>query len=159
MQNEKMILSDKAINLIIGFEGFSSVWYPDPALGWKVPTVMYGHTDSAGEPKYKDTKDMFFTKQEAKETLIRDLEKYESSLKILVKVPLNENQYGALVSLIYNIGEEKFSNSTLLKKLNNGDYDGASEEFEKWHFSGGKIVEGLCNRREAEYQMFISEIE
>lgn len=153
--NEKCSLTEEAINLIVSFEGFSAKWYEDPALGWKVPTVMYGHTDSAGEPKYKNTKDKIFSREEGMRTLMSDLSKYEVAIKKLVKSKLNNNQYGALVSLVYNIGETNFAGSTLLKKLNNGDYDGASDEFEKWHKSGGKIMEGLCNRRELEYQLFI----
>jgi len=148
-------LSDRAITLIMGFESFSEIWYPDAILGWKVPTVMYGHTDSAGNPKYQDTKDRIFTKEEARITLINDLFQYGQAIKNRVKVHLNANQYGALISLVYNIGETDFAGSTLLKKLNLGDYQGASDEFEKWHKSGGRIVEGLCNRREVEYQMFI----
>jgi lysozyme len=148
-------LSDRAINLIMSFEEFSDRWYADAVLGWKVPTVMYGHTDAAGSPKYKDTKDRIFTKEEGRETLINDLLKYGAAIKKLVKVPLNSNQYGALISLVYNIGETNLSQSTLLKKLNAMDYEGSANEFEKWHKSGGRIIKGLCNRREAEYQMFI----
>lgn len=151
-----MAVNDATIRLITEFEGFVDRWYPDPAHGWKVPTVMYGHTDAAGPPKYADTKDKTFTKAEAIATLKQDLAGYENSVNKLVKVPLNANQYGALVSFTYNLGEGNLAKSTLLKKLNAGDYAGAAAEFEKWNRAAGKVLAGLTRRRKAEAQLFLS---
>ncbi len=73
----------------------------------------------------------------------------------LVKVPLTQNQFDALVSFEYNIGYSKLSASTLLRLLNSGDYKGASDQFGRWVYGGGKILPGLVRRRKAETQLFI----
>lgn len=151
-----MTVNDATIRLITEFEGFVPNWYPDPAHGWKVPTCCYGHTDAAGDPKYAATKDKKFTKAEGMEILRRDLGKYEDAVKRNVKVPLNPNQYGALVSFTYNLGEGNLAKSTLVKKLNEGDYAGAAQEFGKWNKAGGKVLAGLTRRREAERQLFLA---
>ncbi len=72
-----------------------------------------------------------------------------------VTVPLNQNQFDALVSLTYNIGSGAFNNSTLLKKLNKGDYQGAADQFLVWNKAGGKVMKGLVRRREAEQALFL----
>ena len=151
-----MAVNDATIRLITEFEGFVPQWYPDPAHGWKVPTVAYGHTDAAGEPFYANTKSKTFTKTEGMEILRRDLGKYESAVNRTVKVPLNANQYGALVSFTYNLGEGNLAKSTLVKKLNAGDYAGSAKEFGKWNKAGGKVLAGLTRRREAERQLFLA---
>lgn len=151
-----MAVNDATIRLITEFEGFVPNWYPDSAHGWKVPTCCYGHTDAAGEPKYAATKDKKFTKQEGMEILRRDLGQYENAVHRAVKVPLNANQFGALVSFTYNLGEGNLAKSTLVKKLNAGDYEGASREFSKWNKAGGKVLAGLTRRREAERQLFVA---
>lgn len=147
-------LNDASIKLITEFEGFVPNWYPDPAHGWKVPTCCYGHTDAAGEPKYAATKDKTFTKEEGMTILRRDLRRYSNAVDRLVKVPLNANQYGALTSFTYNLGEGNFGSSTLLKKLNAGDYVGAANEFKRWNKAGGKVLAGLTRRRAAEAALF-----
>jgi hypothetical protein len=73
----------------------------------------------------------------------------------VVKVPLTQNQFDALVSLVYNIGQTAFSNSTLLKKLNAKDYQGAADQFLRWNKGGGKVMKGLVRRREAERALFL----
>lgn len=151
-----MAVNDATLRLITEFEGFVPNWYPDPAHGWKVPTVGYGHTDAAGQPFYSDTKDKVFSKQEAMEILRRDLGQYENAVNRAVKVPLNANQFGALVSFTYNLGEGNLAKSTLVKKLNAGDYQGASAEFARWNKAGGKVLAGLTRRREAERQLFVA---
>lgn len=149
-----MAVNNATLALITNAEGFVDRWYPDPAHGWKVPTCCYGHTDAAGEPKYAQTKDKRFTKAEGREILLRDLGKYEAAVKSAVKVPLNANQYGALVSFTYNLGAANLGKSTLLKKLNAGDYAGAAGQFRHWNKAGGKILPGLVKRREAERKLF-----
>ena len=151
-----MAVNDATLRLITEFEGFVDHWYPDPAHGWKVPTVGYGHTDAAGEPKYVNTKDKVFTKAEALAMLRDDLSQYEVAVNKAVKVPLNPNQYGALVSFTYNLGAGNLNKSTLVKKLNAGDFEGASKEFKRWNKAGGKVLAGLTRRREAERQLFLA---
>lgn len=72
-----------------------------------------------------------------------------------VKVKLTQNQFDALVSFVYNVGVGAFRTSTLLRKLNNGDYVGAAAEFKRWKFGGGKELPGLVRRRKAEEQLFL----
>ena len=72
------------------------------------------------------------------------------------RVPLNENQIDALTSFVYNVGQNAFANSTLLRKLNDGDFNGAADEFMKWIHAGGKVVQGLVNRRATEKELFLS---
>lgn len=151
-----MKTNNAALAVIKEFEGFVPRWYPDPSHGWKVPTCCYGHTDAAGAPQYADTKGMTFTQAEGLEILRRDLVQYENAVRSMVHVPLNENQFGALVSFTYNLGPGKLKSSTLLKKLNAGDYAGAAAEFPQWRLSNGKVLPGLVRRREAERQLFLS---
>lgn len=149
------MVNEETINLITKFEGFVDHWYPDPALGWKVPTVAYGHTDAAGEPKYLESKDEKFSKADGITILQSDLKKYEDSVDSLVTVPVTSNQRGALVSFTYNLGAGNLKKSTLLKKVNSGDFEGASNEFGKWVNAGGKRLEGLVKRRAAEKELFL----
>lgn len=154
-----MSVNDATIRLITEFEGFVDRWYEDPAHGWKVPTAMYGHTNATGnEPFYKSESDraVRFTKQQGIDTLKKDLLRYEAAVDKAVKVSLNPNQRGALVSFTYNLGEGNLNKSTLLKKVNAGDLLGASKEFAKWRKAGGKVLAGLTRRREAERQLFLA---
>lgn len=150
-----MTINAETLALIKRYEGFVPHWYPDPAHGWKVPTCCYGHTDAAGEPKYAATKGKRFTEAEGSTILLQDLEAYEADVRELVKVPLNDNQHGALTSFTFNLGKGNLAKSTLLKKLNRGDYDGAAKEFGKWVNAAGKPLPGLVKRREAERLLFL----
>ncbi len=152
-----MTVNAAALDLITEFEGFVDHWYPDPAHGWKVPTCCYGHTDAAGEPKYADTKAKTFTKAEGRAILAKDLGDVEDTVARLVKVPLNEDQRGSLVSFTFNLGAGNFSDSTLLKKLNARDYAGAAGQFGRWNRAGGKVLKGLTRRRAAEAALFASQ--
>lgn len=149
-----MQTNDAGVALIKEFEGFVPNWYPDPAHGWKVPTCCYGHTDAAGAPKYADTKEKQFTEPEGHEILCRDLGQYERAVEAAVTVPLNENQFSALVSFTFNLGAGNLRSSTLLKKLNAGDYAGAAAQFSRWNKAGGKALAGLTRRRKAERALF-----
>ena len=150
-----MTVNKATIDLISKFEGFVDHWYPDPAHGWKVPTVAVGHTDAAGEPKYAATKAKKFTKAEGEAILRRDLEAVEATVSKAVTVPLNENQYGALVSFTFNLGAGNFRKSTLLKLVNARDPLAASKEFAKWNKAAGKVMKGLTTRRAAEAELFL----
>lgn len=152
-------LISEAIDLIAHYEGFVDHWYPDPAKGWDTPTCCYGHTDAAGEPKYAATKSRKFTVAEGKAILARDLEKVCANVSTMVKVPLTDEQFGALVSLTFNIGEGAFARSTLLRKLNAKDYAGAAEQFARWNRAGGKVLKGLTRRRAAEAALFAQKVD
>lgn len=152
-----MPVNKATIDLITEFEGFVGKWYPDPAHGWAVPTCCYGHTDAAGDPKFAATKDKKFTVAEGREILAKDLEPVIRAVRSRVKVPLNDNQIGALVSFTFNLGSGNFAKSTLLKKVNAGDFAGAAKEFPRWNRAAGKVLKGLVRRRAAEQALFLSE--
>lgn len=149
-----MAVNSATLALIKEHEGLRLDAYPDPAHGWKVPTIGFGHTDAAGPPKV--TKGMRITAAEAEAILVHDLKLYEAAVQNNVTVPLTENQYGALVSFAFNLGPTNLKRSTLLKKLNAGDYAGAAAEFDKWIHAGGKVFPGLVKRRAAERQLFLT---
>ena len=142
-------INKETLELIKEFEGRELEAYVDPVGVW---TIGYGHTAMAGSPIPK--KGMKLTVQEAEALLLKDLVKYENPVRRLVKVPLTDNQYGALVSFTYNLGEGNFSKSTLLKKVNAKDFAGAVKEFAKWNKAGGKVLRGLTRRRAAETALF-----
>ena len=99
--------------------------------------------------------DKCITKDEAN-SLLEYVANKDFAQKIypLIKAEVNQNQFDAMVSLAYNIGVGNFSKSTLLKKVNSGDFDGASNEFLKWNKSGGKELLGLTKRRKREQDLF-----
>lgn len=125
------------------WEGKRLTAYQDVAGIW---TIGYGHTSAAGAPKV--VAGMKISDQEAVRILRADLAKFEKRVTDLVKVPLTDNQYVALVSFDFNTGA--LHKSTLLKKLNTGDYGAVPAELMKWVNAGGKRVQGLINRRAAE---------
>lgn len=111
-----------------------------------VPTIGWGHT--GGELPEE------ITEEQAYQYLRDDLSDACQAVETLVQVPINENQYAALVSLVFNIGRTAFANSTLLRQLNAGEYEKASGQFEMWRMAGGERSEGLVRRRAAEQQLF-----
>jgi len=118
------------------------------------PTIGYGSTNKALVSKCR------ITEEEAVAELMAVIARIEKRIDETVTVSLNRNQKDALIAFIYNIGFANFKSSTLLKKLNQGDFVGASEEFVRWKFVtiGGKKVAstGLLNRRNAERNLFIA---
>ena len=86
--------------------------------------------------------------------MAHDLKKFESAVNSAVTVSINQNQFDALVSLAYNIGTGAFKESTLLQKLNESDYKSASAQFVVWNKGGGKVIQGLMNRRAVERKLF-----
>ncbi|MFK5596847.1 lysozyme [Methylobacterium sp. HMF5984] len=139
-----MRTSTTGIDLIKSFEHMELTAYKCPAGVW---TLGYG-TTSGIKPG------MTCTEAQAIEMFKKDLIKFENGVNQLVKVALNQNQFDALVSFAYNCGEHALGGSTLLKKVNAGDYTGASKEFGKWNKGGGKILAGLTRRRAAESKLF-----
>jgi hypothetical protein len=86
------------------------------------------------------------------------LSTFEKAVQRLVKVKLNQNQFDALVSFAYNCGEGNLAKSTLLKRVNAGDFEGAAQEFHKWNKGGGQVLRGLVRRRKAESDLFRSKV-
>ena len=144
-----MRTSDKGRALIKEFEGLELKAYLCPANVW---TIGYGHTTAAGPPTVHPN--MRITAAEADEILKRDLVRYENGVSRLVKVSLNQSQFDALSSFCYNIGEGALGKSTLLRKLNRGEYDSVPAELMKWTRGGGKELPGLVRRRRAEAKMW-----
>ena len=148
-----MKISENGLNLIKEFEGFRSNPYKCSA---GVPTIGYGST------YYRDGKKVTLNdkpiSQDEANLLLEHIANKDFGDKInnLVKVELNQNQFDALVSFCYNLGIGNFKSSTLLKKINQADFKGASEEFIKWNKAGGKILDGLTRRRQKEKELFLS---
>lgn len=144
-----MKISKKGIDLIKSFEGCSLLSYQDSAGVW---TIGFGHTSGV---KSGQT----ITAQQAENYLQADLSVFEQGVEKYVKVKLNQNQFDALVSFSYNVGLGNLAKSDLLKKLNSGDYSGASAEFPLWIYAGGKVLNGLIRRRNEERALFDAKIE
>jgi lysozyme len=145
--------SQAGIDLIQQWEGCFLTAYHGAADRPGLLTIGYGHTDAAGPPRV--TAGMTITKDEAVSILRNDLSGCEGSVERLVKVPLNDNQFAALVSFVFNVGEANFSKSSLLRKLNAGDYASVPSEMMKWTMANGKRVQGLANRRAAEGGLWV----
>lgn len=131
-------------------EGFSLESYQDTGGVW---TIGWGTTKIAGKPV---TAGMTITKEQAVECFNHDIFEVEAQVAALVKVPLTDNQFSSLVSLVYNIGSGQFKKSTLLRKLNQGNYDGAANEFGRWVYDNGVKLNGLISRREQERELFLT---
>ncbi|MEA3639925.1 MAG: glycoside hydrolase family protein [Lamprobacter sp.] len=142
-----MNISEAGIELIKRFEGVKLQAYDD---GVGVITIGYGHTKGV---RWGDT----ITQDEAENLLQEDLEQFERCVTDAVDVPLNQNQYDALVSFAFNVGCGALRRSTLLTKLNAGDYQGAADQLLRWNRGGGKVMRGLVLRRQAERELFLSE--
>ncbi len=137
-------LSAAGLLSIASWEGFQSEAYI-PIEG-DVPTLGFGHTEGV---RLGDS----VTVPQALTLLRADVREAEQGVLSCVRVPLSQGEFDAFVSLAFNIGATAFCSSTLVRKLNAGDYEGACEEIKRWHFSGGASVPGLVNRRQAEFEM------
>lgn len=144
-----MSISDEGVELVKHFEGLFLKAYLCPAKVW---TIGYGHTGL----KHQDGtvhRGRVITAAEAKRLLAFDLDdKYAPDVREAVQVDLSQAQFDALVSFHFNTGALK--RSTLLRKLNRGDFEGAASEFNRWTRGGGKVLRGLVRRRAAERAMF-----
>jgi lysozyme len=153
----QLVLSADGLAHIKRFEGFRAETYDDLSpkreieIGTPVAgtlTIGYGHIGKHAFPENS------LTRAEAEDVLLEDLTRFEMGIKRLVKVPLTQGEYDGLVGFTFNIGVGAFSSSTLLRKLNSMDYDGASMEFERWVYSKGRKLRGLMLRRVAERAIF-----
>ncbi|PRI21514.1 lysozyme [Pectobacterium versatile] len=146
-----MQISNNGINLIKQFEGCRLTAYQDSVGVW---TLGYGWTQPVdGKPIRRG---MTIDAATAERLLKTGVVQYERAVNQLVRVSITQNQFDALVSFTYNLGSRSLSTSTLLKKLNAGDYAGAAAEFARWNRAGGKDLAGLTRRREAERALFLS---
>jgi GH24 family phage-related lysozyme (muramidase) len=141
-------ISQEGFSLIQKFEGMKLKSYQCSAGVW---TIGFGTTKINGR---KVQPGQVISKTEALQLFKKDLVKYENAVKRRVEVDLEQEQFDALVSFVYNVGEGNFATSTLLKKLNRGDFKGAVKEFPKWRRANGKILKGLERRRAAEAELF-----
>jgi len=161
-------VNDAGLNLIKSYEGIQDGDpqtvnidpYLDPVGIW---TIGWGHAISAGGSYLRgkaDRKAAFalypggITLQQADALLRGDVLDTCRDVESLVEVPLTDNQFAALVSFTFNLGLGNLAKSTLLRKLNDGDFAGAAAEFPRWNKAGGKVLEGLVKRRAAESELF-----
>lgn len=142
-----MKVSDRGLEVIRIFEGFSPRPYICPA-GYL--TIGYGHVVRPGEVF------VVIDEGKAEELLREDVRIYECKVLKLIKVPLTQGQFDALVSFTYNLGAGALQRSTLRMKLNRGEYLDAADEFPKWVWAGGRKLRGLIRRRMEERKLFLS---
>jgi lysozyme len=143
-------MNEKGEKIVKDSEGCKLKAYLCPA---RIPTIAWGATryEDGSKVKLGDT----ITLERAEKLFKTLINEFETDVKKLIKVEVNENQLSALVSFAYNVGIGNLKNSTLLKKVNAGDFQGASKEFDKWVYSNGKKLAGLIRRRQAEKALFL----
>jgi len=144
-------VNQAGINLIKEFEGFRRNAYLCPA---NKPTIGYGNTVYPDGRKVKlgDT----ISPKEAEELLQITVDNFAKECDRLITVPVNDNQFSALVSFTFNVGVTAFRGSTLLRVLNQGNYQETANQFLKWNKVGNRVVEGLIRRRQAERKLFMT---
>lgn len=141
-----MKTSQAGIDLIKSFEGYSATPYEDVV---DKLTIGYGHLIKPGE---------IFTAigpEQAEMILASDLGEAEKAVSDLVKEPLSQNEFDALVSFTFNLGRNALKNSTLLRLLKSGQVEAAADQILRWDHAGGKVVAGLTRRRQAERSLFL----
>ena len=148
-----MKIDKRGLDLIKEFEGLKLSPYLCSA---KVPTIGYGNTFYENGTKVKMT-DPPITRQRADALLILIADRFSTQVKDLVKKPITQNQFNALVSFAFNVGVTALGRSTLLRLVNNNPNDGnIAKEFLKWNRAGGRVVQGLTNRRIKESALYFS---
>ena len=141
-------ITDDGLGIIKQFEGFSPTTYLCPA-GY--PTIGYGHVVLNGEqPRF----DSGILRDEAAELLRRDVRIAESAVLRLIKTPLADGQFDALVSFTFNLGAGALQRSSLRKKVNRGEHGDVPVELMKWVWSAGRKLPGLMRRRQAEGALY-----
>ena len=139
-----MNISAEGLSLIKKFEGCELEAYLCPANVW---TIAFGRTKDVKEG---DT----CTQEQAEEWLVEEMEEYESYINDQVEVDLEQYQFDALVSWVYNLGPTNLSSSTMLKVLNEEKYNEVPNQIRRWNKAGGNVLDGLTRRREAESLFF-----
>ena len=145
-----MKTSQLGVDLIKKHEGFVPYVYKD-AVGY--PTIGYGHLLKKGESFSNG-----ISREEGEEILKKDLYFSEQSVLNLIKIPLKQHEFDALVSFVFNVGSGNLQASTLRRKLNKNDHEGAAKEFTRWIYARGVKLRGLIRRREEERDLFLGEI-
>lgn len=138
------MISPDAVALIKHFEGCKLKAYKCPAGVW---TIGYGRTQGV---KQGDV----CTQDQADEWLVDHLTPINRQIDLYVHKPLKQHQRDALACFIYNVGANAFAGSTMCRKLNLGDYEGAAKEFGRWTKANGRELPGLITRRAAERSLF-----
>lgn len=139
-------INQAGIDLIKEHEGLRLDSYQDGGGVW---TIGYGSTGRDIGPE------LTWTQEQAEARLCSDLHRFENSVEQLVLVPMTDNQFAALVSFCYNLGAGALEHSTLLRLLNEGDIEGAADQFLRWDHDGGVKVAGLTARRNDERSLFL----
>ena len=139
-----MKISQEGIALIKKFEGCELEAYKCPAGVW---TIGYGHTKDVKEGDR-------INKDEANYLLEEEMIEYEGYINDMVEVPLEQNQFDALTSWVYNLGSSNLMSSTMLTLLNESKYNEIPQQIKRWNKAGGKVLDGLVKRREAEALLF-----
>lgn len=151
-----MTVNARTIDLIKQFEGLRLAAYLD-AADPPVWTIGYGTTAAAGvgiEPKAG----MYITQAEAEMYLRRGVEKFAAQIAPMITRPINENEFGAFVSLAYNIGPSAFARSSALRHFNAGDKAAAADAILMWNRAAGVVLKGLVRRRAAERDLFLTPV-
>ena len=143
-RSKQMNISQEGLSLIKKFEGCELEAYKCAAGVW---TIGFGSIKGV---KQGDT----ITQEEADNLLLHEMDEYEGYINDAVNVDLNQNQFDALVSWVFNLGPSNLSSSTLLTKINNKDWDDVPAQIKRWNKAGGKVLQGLIRRREAEALLF-----
>ena len=139
-----MTISEEGKSLIKKFEGCELTAYKCAA---GVPTIGYGHIKGVS---MGDT----ITQEEADEMFNHEMKEYETYVNTAVTVPLSQNQFDAIVSWVFNLGNGNLQASTMLKVINSSDHAGVPAQIKRWNKAGGKVLEGLIRRREAEALLY-----
>lgn len=151
-----MELSSEGLRLIKSFEGYHSRQEDGGCKAYKCPagvwTCGWGATEGV-------TPHTLWTETEAEERLAYELAKFETAVLKHVAIPLNQNQFDALVSFAYNCGAGALQRSTLLKRVNASRFEETAKEFQKWTRGGGRILPGLVARRAREAALFMKPVE
>ena len=144
MIRNKMKISEDGLELIEKFEGCETSAYQDSVGVW---TIGFGHTKGVEEGQTCSIED-------AESMLADEMDEYEGYINNMVKVDLQQHEFDSLVAWVYNLGPTNLGESTMLKVLNGGQFDRVPDEMNRWTRAGGKILEGLVRRRQAESLMF-----
>ncbi len=138
------------IDLIKRNEGCVLHAYPDPATGGDPWTIGFGHTGS------DVSEGLEWSQEQADAALKEDLHKFEDGVDALLEGDVTDNQFGAMVSLAYNIGLGHFAESSVLREHNAGNYQTAAKEFMLWDKAAGEYMEGLHRRRAEESALYLT---
>lgn len=147
-----MEYSKDGLKLTERFEGCRLEAYPDPGTGGDPWTIGYGHTGPDVFPT------LVITQEYAEKLLLEDVQKAVDNVNAKLKIEVSQDEFDALVDFAFNCGCRNLDNSTLLKKVNEGDHEAAAEEFLKWDKAAGHVMAGLLKRRQAEAALFLSDL-